>query len=33
MELCERIELAGFGAEVERIDGGQVHDHLLVAVE
>jgi DAK2 domain fusion protein YloV len=31
--LCEHIELAGFGAEVEVIDGGQPHDHLLVAVE
>ena len=31
--LCERIELAGFGAEVEVIYGGQPHDHLLVAVE
>ncbi|MEX1295545.1 MAG: DAK2 domain-containing protein [Candidatus Limnocylindrales bacterium] len=31
--LCERIELAGFGAEVEVINGGQPHDHLLVAVE
>ncbi len=33
MSLCERIELAGFGAEVELVDGGQPHDHLLVAVE
>ncbi len=31
--LCERIELSGFGAEVEVINGGQPHDHLLVAVE
>jgi DAK2 domain fusion protein YloV len=31
--LREAIELAGFGAEVEIIDGGQPHDHLLVAVE
>jgi dihydroxyacetone kinase-like predicted kinase len=31
--LCERIELSGFGAEVEVISGGQPHDHLLVAVE
>jgi hypothetical protein len=31
--LCERIELAGFGVEVEVINGGQAHDHLLVAVE
>lgn len=31
--LCERIELAGFGVEVEVIEGGQPHDHLLVAVE
>ena len=31
--LCERIELSGFGAEVEVIHGGQLHDHLLVAVE
>jgi dihydroxyacetone kinase-like predicted kinase len=31
--LCERIELSGFGAEVEVIHGGQPHDHLLVAVE
>jgi dihydroxyacetone kinase-like predicted kinase len=31
--LCERIELSGFGAEVEVIHGGQRHDHLLVAVE
>ena len=30
---CEGIELSGFGAEVEIIDGGQPHDHLLVAVE
>ena len=33
MALCEHIELAGFGAEVEVVDGGQQHDHLLVAVE
>jgi hypothetical protein len=33
LALCERIELAGFGAEVEVIEGGQPHDHLLVAVE
>ncbi len=33
MDLCERIELAGFGAEVELVEGGQPHDHLLVAVE
>ena len=32
-DLCERIELSGFGAEVEVINGGQPHDHLLVAVE
>jgi DAK2 domain fusion protein YloV len=32
-QLCERIELSGFGAEVEVISGGQPHDHLLVAVE
>ncbi len=32
-QLCERIELSGFGAEVEIINGGQPHDHLLVAVE
>ena len=31
--LCDRIELSGFGAEVEVIHGGQPHDHLLVAVE
>ena len=31
--LCERIELSGFGAEVEIVEGGQPHDHLLVAVE
>ncbi len=31
--LCERIELSGFGVEVEVINGGQSHDHLLVAVE
>ncbi len=31
--LCERIELSGFGADVEVIHGGQPHDHLLVAVE
>ena len=31
--LCERIELSGFGVEVEVIHGGQPHDHLLVAVE
>ena len=31
--LCERIELGGFGVEVEVIHGGQPHDHLLVAVE
>jgi DAK2 domain fusion protein YloV len=31
--LCERIELGGWAAEVEVIDGGQPHDHLLVAVE
>ena len=31
--LCERIELSGFGVEVEIINGGQSHDHLLVAVE
>ena len=31
--LCEHIELAGFAAEVEVVDGGQPHDHLLVAVE
>jgi hypothetical protein len=31
--LCERIELSGFGAQVEVINGGQPHDHLLVAVE
>ena len=33
ISLCERIELSGFGAEVEVIHGGQPHDHLLVAVE
>ncbi len=33
LRLCEHIELAGFGAEVEIVDGGQAHDHLLVAVE
>jgi len=33
MRLCEHIEIAGFGADVEVIDGGQPHDHLLVAVE
>jgi hypothetical protein len=33
LALCEHIELAGFGAEVEVVDGGQPHDHLLVAVE
>jgi DAK2 domain fusion protein YloV len=32
-ELCQRIEVAGWGAEVEVIPGGQPHDHLLVAVE
>lgn len=32
-DLCERIELSGFGVEVEVINGGQPHDHLLVAVE
>jgi uncharacterized protein len=31
--LCERIELAGWSAEVEIVEGGQPHDHLLVAVE
>jgi uncharacterized protein len=31
--LCERIGLAGWSAEVEVIEGGQLHDHLLVAVE
>jgi hypothetical protein len=33
MRLCEHIEIAGFGADIEVIDGGQPHDHLLVAVE
>ena len=33
MALCERIELAGWGVEVEVVQGGQPHDHLLVAVE
>lgn len=32
-ELRERIEMSGFGAEVEVLQGGQPHDHLLVAVE
>ncbi len=31
--LRERIEVAGWGAVVEVIHGGQPHDHLLVAVE
>lgn len=31
--LCERIEQAGWAAEVEMVPGGQLHDHLLVAVE
>jgi uncharacterized protein len=31
--LRERIELAGWSAEIEVIEGGQPHDHLLVAVE
>ncbi len=31
--LCQRIERAGWSVEVEVIDGGQPHDHLLVAVE
>jgi len=33
LALCERIEVAGWGAEVEVVRGGQPHDHLLVAVE
>jgi hypothetical protein len=33
LALGERIELAGWGAEVEVVRGGQLHDHLLVAVE
>jgi DAK2 domain fusion protein YloV len=31
--LRERIEGAGWEAEVEIVHGGQLHDHLLVAVE
>ena len=31
--LTERIEAAGWDAEVEVVEGGQPHDHLLVAVE
>jgi dihydroxyacetone kinase-like predicted kinase len=31
--LVERIELAGWTAQVEIVEGGQLHDHLLVAVE
>ncbi len=31
--LAERIELAGWTAQVEIVEGGQLHDHLLVAVE
>ncbi len=31
--LCQRIERAGWSVAVEVIDGGQPHDHLLVAVE
>ncbi len=31
--LCERIELSGWSAAVEVVEGGQRHDHLLVAVE
>jgi DAK2 domain fusion protein YloV len=31
--LVERIELAGWAAQVEIVEGGQLHDHLLVAVE
>lgn len=31
--LCQRIEQAGWAAEVEIVPGGQPHDHLLVAVE
>jgi dihydroxyacetone kinase-like predicted kinase len=31
--LCQHIELAGWAAEVEIVEGGQPHDHLLVAVE
>jgi len=31
--LAERIELAGWPAQVEVVEGGQLHDHLLVAVE
>jgi dihydroxyacetone kinase-like predicted kinase len=32
-DLRERIELGGFDAEVEIVDGGQPFDHLLVAVD
>ena len=31
--LCRRIEQAGWSVEVETVEGGQPHDHLLVAVE
>ncbi len=31
--LCKRIEQAGWAVEVEAVEGGQPHDHLLVAVE
>ncbi len=31
--LCRRIEQAGWSVEVEIVEGGQPHDHLLVAVE
>jgi dihydroxyacetone kinase-like predicted kinase len=33
LALRARIELAGFGAEVEVVAGGLRHDHLLVTVE
>ncbi len=32
-DLCRRIEQAGWSVEVEIVEGGQPHDHLLVAVE